>query len=262
MIDIFNLPIFLVLNFFLVFTRISSILFFGPVFNSRIIPNLVKIGLGVLITIIIYPFVKKINFDINKLNILTYLTLIILEVTVGIIIGLMATFIFSAIQTAGQLIGFSMGLAIANVFDPITNEQVSEISHLQNIFALWIFLLLNGHHIFIKACVHSFEFIPLAGFYLKTNFISMLIKAGGEIFVIAVKIGAPMIFALFVVDLAFAIISRLAPQVNIMIVGIPVKIFVGFLFMMISMPLFVYMFKTLFSSFMKDVFLLIKSFGG
>ena len=261
MIDIFNLPLFLVLNFFLVFTRISSILFFGPVFNSKVIPARVKIGLGFLIAIIVFPFVKKINFDIEKLNIISYFSLILLEVTVGIIIGLMSTFIFAAIQTAGQLIGFSMGLAIANVFDPITNEQVSEISHLQNIFALWIFLLLNGHHIFIKACVHSFEFIPLAGFYLKNSFFSMLVKSGGEIFLIAVKIGAPMLFALFVVDLSFGIIARLAPQVNIMIVGMPVKIFVGFLFMMMSMPLFVYMFKTLFASFMKEVFLLIKSFG-
>ncbi len=261
MIDILHLPSFLVLNFFLIFTRIGAILFFGPVFNSRVIPNLVKIGLGILITIIIFPFVQKIDFVKQNFNIINYIILLGLELSIGIVIGFLSTFIFAAIQTAGQLIGFSMGLAIANVFDPITNEQVSEISHLQNIFALWIFLLLNGHHIFLKACIHSFEFIPLAGFYLKTSFFKLLIKSGGEIFIIAVKIGAPMLLALFTVDLSFAIISRLAPQINIMIVGLPIKIFVGFFFMMVSLPLFVYMFKKLFGVYMNEIFLLIKSFG-
>jgi len=261
MTDLYYLPLFLVLNGFLIFTRIGAILFFGPVFNSNIIPSFVKVGLALLITFAIYPFITKISFDINKFSIISYFFLVFLEMGIGVIIGFLSNFIFAAIQTAGQLIGFSMGLAIANVFDPLTNEQVSEVSHLQNIFALWIFLLLNGHHIFIKACVKSFQYIPLAGFALNANFFHLLINSGAAIFVIAVKIGIPMIFALFLVDVAFAIIARLAPQINILIVGIPIKIFVGFLFMMISLPLFVFMFKKLFGEFMIKVFLLIKSFG-
>ncbi len=261
MTNLYNLPLFLVLNGFLIFTRIGAILFFGPVFNSRIIPTYVKIGLALLITYAVYPFVTKIDFEISKLNVVSYFLLLFLEIAVGIIIGFLSTFIFAAIQTAGQLIGFSMGLAIANVYDPITNEQVSEVSHLQNIFALWIFLLLNGHHIFLKACIKSFQFIPLAGLSVNAHFFKLLINSGAAIFIIAVKIGIPMLIALFLVDVAFAIIARLAPQINILIVGIPIKIFVGFIFMMISLPLFVLMFKKLFGSFMIKVFLLIKSLG-
>ncbi len=261
MTDLYNLPLFLVLNGFLIFSRIGAILFFGPVFNSRMIPTFVKIGLALLMTYAIYPFIPKISFQISKLGIVSYFMLIFLEIGIGAIIGFLSSFIFAAIQTAGQLIGFSMGLAIANVYDPITNEQVSEISHLQNIFALWIFLLLNGHHIYIKACVESFKFIPLAGFSLKANFFHLLINSGAEIFIIAVKIGIPMLLALFLVDVAFAIIARLAPQINILIVGMPIKIFVGFLFMMLSLPLFVFMFQKLFGKFMIQVFMLIKSYG-
>ncbi len=261
MIDIFNLPLIWVLNFFLILARVGSILFFGPVFNSSLIPSQLKVGLALTLAVLIYPFVSKITFPIDKLDIINYTLLLALELGIGITIGFLSTFIFAAIQTAGQLIGFSMGLAIANVLDPITNEQVSEISHLQNIFALMIFLLLNGHHIFIESCMHSFTFIPLGGFFIKMSFLKLLLKFGSEIFIIALQISAPMVVSLYIVDLSFGIISRIAPQANIMIVGLPIKLFVGFFFLMMSMPLFVFMFSKLFKVNMEQIFMLIKSFG-
>ncbi len=261
MIDFINIPTFFLLNFLLIFTRISSILLFAPFFNSKVIPALLKVGLSLLISIIVYPFVNKINFKIYEINGILYFLLILMEMGIGMIIGFLSTFIFVAIQTAGHVVGFSVGLAMANVFDPITNEQVSELSIIQNLFALLIFLAINGHHIFLKAIIYSFDHIPLMGFYFKKSVLEFIFKSGGYIFYIALKIAAPMIIGLLIVDIMFAIMARLAPQINIMIVGLPVKIFVGLFILMMSMPLFAYIFTGSFHDFMKKIFLMIKSFG-
>ncbi len=261
MINFTNIPLFFLLNFLLIFTRISSILLFAPFFNSKVIPSLLKVGLSLLISIIIYPFVPKINFKTYEINGLLYFLLILMEMGIGMTIGFLATFIFVAIQTAGHVVGFSVGLAMANVFDPITNEQVSELAIIQNLIALLIFLAIDGHHIFIKAIVYSFNHIPLLGFYFKKNLLKFVFNAGKDLFYIALKISSPMIIGLLIVDIMFAIMARLAPQINIMIVGLPVKIFVGLFILMMSMPLFAYIFTNSFDNFMKKVFLLIKSFS-
>ena len=255
-----NLPTQLVLNFLLIFTRVSSILFLAPIFNSRVIPSLLKVGLAFLISIIIFPFVQKINFRIDQLNPLYYFLMILFEMGIGMVIGFLATFIFVAVQTGGQIIGFSIGLSVANILDPITNQSVSELSILQNLFALLIFLAINGHHIFLKAIIYSFHHIPLMGFYFKKNVLEFIVKSGADIFYIAFKISAPMIIGLLVVDIVFSIMARLAPQINIMIVGLPVKIFVGFFILMMSIPLFAYIFTGIFDSFFQKIFLLLKTF--
>ena len=261
MTDFLNIPTFFLLNFLLIFTRVSTILLFAPFFNSRVIPSLLKIGLALLISTIIYPFINKIDFKIYELNGTYYFLLILFEMGIGMIIGFLSTFIFVAVQTAGHMVGFSVGLAMANVFDPITNQQVSELSIIQNLFALLIFLAINGHYIFLKAIIYSFNHIPLLGFYFKKNVLKFIFKSGADIFYIAFKIAAPMLIGLLIVDIMFAIMARLAPQINIIIVGLPVKIFVGLFIFMVSMPLFAYIFTNTFNDFMKKVFLLIKSFG-
>ena len=258
--DLLNIPSFFLLNFLLIFARVSTILIFAPFFNSRVIPSLLKVGLALLISAIIYPFINKIDFKIYELNGFYYFLLILMEMAIGMVIGFLATFIFVAVQTAGQVVGFSIGLAMANVFDPITNEQVSELAIIQNLFALLIFLAIDGHHIFLKAIIYSFNHIPLLGFYLKKNILKFIFQSGGELFYIALKVASPMIIGLLIVDIMFAIMARLAPQINIIIVGLPVKIFVGLFILMVSMPLFVYIFTNTFDDFMKKVFLLIKSF--
>ncbi len=255
-----NVPTYFLLNFLLIFTRVSGIIFVVPIFNSRVIPILVKTGLSLLIAALIYPFVPKINFKIYELNGLLYFLLILSELGIGIIIGFLATFVFVAVQTGGQIIGFSIGLAMANIFDPLTNEQVSEIASIQNLFAILIFLSINGHHIFLKALIYSFNKIPLIGFYFKKPILKFIFESGGYIFYVAFKIAAPMIIGLLVVDIMFAIMARLAPQINIMIVGLPVKIFVGLFIFMISMPLFAYIFTTSFDDFFQKVLLLLKGF--
>ncbi len=261
MIDFTNIPLFFLLNFLLIFTRISSVLLFAPFFNSKVIPSLLKVALSLLISVIIYPFVPKINFKTYEINGLLYFLLILMEMGIGMTIGFLATFVFVAIQTAGHVVGFSVGLAMANVFDPITNEQVSELAIIQNLIALLIFLAIDGHHIFIKAIVYSFNHIPLLGFYFKKSLLKFIFNAGKDLFYIALKIASPMIIGLLIVDIMFAIMARLAPQINIMIVGLPVKIFVGLFILMMSMPLFAYIFTNSFDNFMKKVFLVIKSFS-
>ncbi len=255
-----NLPAVFVLNFLLIFTRISSIIILAPIFNSRVIPPLLKIGLSFLISLIVYPFVPKINFNLAKLNPFFYFLMILFEMGIGMIIGFLATFVFIAVQVGGQLIGFSIGLAVANIFDPITNQQVSELSIIQNLFALLIFLAINGHHIFLKAIIYSFHHIPLMGFYFKKSILKFIVQSGGDIFYIAFKIASPMIIGLLIVDIVFSIMARLAPQINIIIVGLPVKIFVGFFIFMMSFPLFAYIFTDTFDEFMKKVFLILKNF--
>jgi len=164
------------------------------------------------------------------------------EAFIGLSLGLMVRMVLSAAELAGEMVGYQMGLGIVSVIDPQSGAQTSVVAQFTYLMALLVFLAADGHHVFFRAMAASFGLVPPGGLTLHAALSKLIVADAGRMFVLAVKIGAPAIAALLFTTLAFALMSRAMPQLNILIVGFPVSIAVGLIFfglsLELSLPLF------------------------
>jgi flagellar biosynthetic protein FliR len=135
----------------------------------------------------------------------------------------------------GQLVGFQTGFAIVNILDPQSGSQVSILGNMAYLVAITLFLILNGHHILLSAMRESFAIINPGSLGLNRQIFQEIMQVSGDMFVIALRIGAPAIAALLFVSVAFGLITKLIPQMNVMIVLFPIKIVIGLFFFSISL---------------------------
>ena len=156
----------------------------------------------------------------------------------GVAIGLVAQMVFAGVQLAGELAGYQMGLAIANVIDPDSSAQIPMVSQLYQTFAILIFVTVNAHYWCLGSLVESFHLVPPFSFHLHNSIVDQMVRLGGGIFTIGVKVGAPVIVVLMLTSVSFGLIARTVPQMNIFIVAIPLKIIVGLLIVLFSLPYF------------------------
>lgn len=220
--------------FFLILIRVSVILLMFPFFSSRVIPVLVKAGLVLIITIILFSVIdnKVVEFPDTLCGMVQMITA---ELIIGMILGLLVRMLFEGIRMMGQLVGFQTGFAITNILDPQSGIQVSIFSNMAYLVAIVIFLILNGHHILLNAIRESFEIINVGSLSLDRRIFQEIINASGDMFVIAIKIGAPAIAALLFTKVVFGLITKLIPQMNIMIVAFPIQIVIGLIFFGVSL---------------------------
>ncbi|MDF1544999.1 MAG: flagellar biosynthetic protein FliR [bacterium] len=225
--------------FLLVITRSSSIFMFAPVLGHRSIPKLVKVSLMILLAGLIVSTMP--NIEMEPINsIWPLLGLMFREFLIGAVITVVFLLTFYGVQTAGSIIGYQMGLAMATEFDPSTSAQVSVIGRFWYMLALLIFLVIDGHHLLIQAFADSFHLIPPAGVTMNGEAGEMILRVSAYVFIIALKIAAPVLITLFLTDVALGTIAKTMPTMNVFFVGIPVKIAMGLLVMAISLPAFAY----------------------
>ena len=178
-------------------------------------------------------------FEINS----TYYFLIIKEALVGIIIGFIAYLIMSAIQTAGGFIDFQMGFAMVNVMDPQTGAQSPIMGQYLYIISLFFLLSVNGHHLILDGIYYSYQFIPIDQVWLplgNENVIEYVIQTFNSMFMIALQMSLPVVASLFLVDVALGITARTFPQLNIFVVGIPLKIGVSYIILIVVMSTMIF----------------------
>ncbi|MBI5183078.1 MAG: flagellar type III secretion system protein FliR [Nitrospinae bacterium] len=258
--DLFNFSLQQLQTFLFIFIRVGALLFFAPIFGSRNVPLQMKVGLTFILSIIVYPMVK-VNLNHIPEGIFPMAILMIGEIFIGITIGFITMLIFAGIQLAGNVVGFQMGFDIVNIIDPSTTSQISIIAQLQNIIALLIFLSINAHHLFIKAIIDSFELIPPLGSHFNGALIAMIVSLAGDIFEIAVKVGAPIMATLLFTSVAMGLIARTVPEMNVFIVGFPLKIAVGLLMIGVSLPFFSILLKGIFDGMGRDMYKLLRLMG-
>jgi flagellar biosynthetic protein FliR len=242
----------------LIFLRVSAMIITVPVLGNRSVPLKIKGGLSIIITFLLFPFIQ---YHVTSYAILPLVLKMTGEVFIGIIIGLTGRLLFAGVQLAGQLIGFQMGFAIVNVVDPVTSSQVSIISQLQYLLAMLIFLAVNGHHIFLYAIIESYNMIPPFSFHFSGQLMQSIITLSKDIFVVAIKTGAPVITILLLTSVGLGLIARTVPQINIFIVGFPLKIAIGLIGIGLTLPLFAKIVGTLFLSFDGKLKLLMQVMG-
>ncbi|MCE5304233.1 MAG: flagellar biosynthetic protein FliR [Chloroherpetonaceae bacterium] len=225
----------------LFFIRISSFLFIAPVFsNSGTMPQL-KIILGLILTLIVTTTFWDIQPQIDY-HLWNIALIALKELMVGFAIGFSAQLVFYAARFAGGLIDFDMGFHTSLLFDQNASSP-SLIGQVFDLVVLMVFLLINGHHFLIETLFVSFKVVPLTVAVPSEATISILAKFASSIFIIAIKIAAPAIIALFIANLALALLSRIAPQTNIFVLSFQVKVVVGLLVLLISVPFIVYFIK-------------------
>lgn len=227
--DLLTIPYQEFKSFFLILLRVSVIIFMLPFFNARIIPVLPKVGLALIMTIILFPVL---NMEMAEFpdTLWGMVQLVIAELIIGMILGLLAQIFFEGVRIMGQLVGFQTGFAITNILDPTSGIQVSIFANMAYLVAIVLFLIFNGHHILLSAMRESFEIIGPGSLSLNRQIFQKIMQVSGEMFVIAIRIGAPAIAALLFTKVAFGLITKFIPQMNIMIVAFPVQIVIGLLF--------------------------------
>jgi len=223
--------------FLLVSFRAAGLFIAAPILGNKSIPKMVKLGLAVILALIMVPVAGKTSLPVVE-SIWDLAILAFKEALVGFIIGLFFALLFISIRMAGNFIGFQIGLMIANILDPDTNSNVSLAGEFWFIVAVLIFLIIDGHHAIISAFGDSYHLVPVGYFNFSGSAGEMLIHYTAYTFVIAIKLAAPVLITLFLTTVALGVVARTVPQMNIFIVGIPLKIGIGFLVMATSLPIF------------------------
>ncbi|GAB6176385.1 flagellar biosynthetic protein FliR [Desulfobaculum senezii] len=228
--DIFNFDPATFFSFLLTLFRVSLILFVLPFFGGNSVPTTVKAALCLVLSYAVWPALSftGVMFPRHPFDIAL---MIFGELLIGLVLMLVVRFLFAAVQMGGQIIGFQMGFAMINIVDPLTGSSVVITSHFLYMTTLLTFLSLNGHLYLIQGLADSFAIIPPGGLLITPELGEGLMKLAGSIFTLAVRIAAPVMAALFMVDLALALIGRAAPQMHVLILGFPIKIAVGFFFL-------------------------------
>ncbi len=254
-INLNSLPVFL-----LVFARVLSFLVVMPLFSYRTIPMPFKVGFSFFLAFIMFYTVdaSPIAFDAM------YLFLIIKEVLVGLLIGLFAFIIVSVLQVAGGFVDFQMGFAIANVMDPQTGAQSPLTGQYFYIIALLFLLSVNGHHLIIDGIFNSYNFIPIETFipFGNQSIANLIIDTFNYMFIIAFQMAIPIVGTLFLVDIALGIIARTVPQLNVFVVGLPLKILVSFFAILIFLAFYITVVENLFHFMFRAMRQLMQLFGG
>jgi flagellar biosynthetic protein FliR len=244
MLDVFGLSQAQFETLLLVFVRTSTMLFVFPIFSARQIPVLVRIGLAGLISFILYralPLTAPLP-DLGAL-----VAAVVSQVVVGIIVGFVAYLVFMGVQFAGEIIDMQIGFAVANVISPQTQQQVTVIGELEMTLASLVFLISNSHLLMLQGIGGSFHLLPLPYINLDPSVAGNVVVFLEQAFLIVFQIAAPAAVALFIVNVALGLMARVAPQMNVFVVGFPLQIGVGLFMLAVSVPVLVAVMPQLFS---------------
>lgn len=228
--DLFHFNPQTMFSFVLTFMRISLIVFLLPFFGGNIVPNVVKGALCVVMSLAVWP---SLSFSGVMMPASPWALVLMFfgEIILGLMLDIIIRILFAAIQFGGHYIGFSMGFALMNVIDPLTGTSEPITGHLLYQTSMLLFLSMNGHLFLLQGLSESFALVPPGGLLINPALANHMLDFAGKIFVLGLKIASPVLASLFLVDLALALVSRAAPQMNVLFIGFPLKVGVGFLFM-------------------------------
>ena len=245
------------LVFVLVLVRMSSLFVVTPVFGRKEMPGYMKIGLAFFCSFILVPLLGDVNIEYN--SILSYAVLAAKEILVGIILGYVSFLVFSALYVAGQIIDMQIGFGMVNVLDPTMNTQVPLTGNFIYILTTMLFLMIDGHHVLLSALYKSYSLLPIGSFGFSEVMVDNMISIFIETFVIGLKISMPVIAAVLLSEVALGILAKTVPQMNVFVVGMPLKIGVGLAAMLFAMPVFIRILDVVFDRMYGFIYLIIRS---
>lgn len=215
------------------FLRIGAAVGVAPVFGARTVPVRVRLGIALVLTAVVVPLVPAAP-HVDMLS-ASAVFLAMQQILIGLAMGFALLVAFAAFILGGQIVAMQMGLGFASLVDPQNGVQTPMVSQLYVLLATLIFLAFDGHLMLIQALVNSFHHMPLGMIGLGGNGIWRLVSLGSEVFAGAIMVALPAITTLLLVNLAFGVVTRAAPQLNIFAVGFPVIIVSGLFVIMVTL---------------------------
>lgn len=241
--------------------RIAAIISSMPVFGTGVVPARAKVALAFMLTLLVYPVVE-IDITGVDFSILSMGLIMANEVILGAMLGFVARLIFTAVEFGGTVVGYQMGFAAANVYDPQHQRQVSLMSQFQNVFAILVFLAIDGHHIFLRTLIVSFELLPPGLLDLSGPAVPYIVDLMGHMLVLAVRFSAPVLAVLLLSGLILGIMSRVFPQLNVFLLSFPINIGLSFIITGLTMAVVVSLLQGEFAALPERFWLLFEGLRG
>ena len=218
--------------YLLALSRCAAWLFIAPPFGTRLIPITVKVGLAGALTIAAGP---RLNVAEVRLDTFGLITAVVAQVLVGLALGFFALLLLSAIQAAGNLIDLFAGFTMAQVYDPMSGAGASVFGRLYQLVGTTILFVSGGHLILVRGFLRSFDAVPLDGLVLGQA--RMLTSQLGTLVLAACEIAAPVLAAMFLAEVALGLLTRAAPQLNALQLGMPLKALLALLVTGMALPI-------------------------
>lgn len=247
------------LAYALVLIRVVSFLVSWPVFSVYSVPNQAKVLLAVLLATLLFPTIGTGQLaGVNLGNEIIWLSA--KEAAVGVTLGFVTRMFFFAFSIGGNLISTYVGLGSAQVFNPSLGTHATTMEQFYVAVATLIFLALNGHHIFLEGLAKSFELVPLSMAGVNLDAFAPATKFVTDVCISGIQISAPVMAAIFLMNVFMGILGRTVPQLNVLITSLPVNILAGFAVMILSLPVLVPETEGIMRSMAEHLFVMMKAF--
>ncbi len=222
----------------ILFTRVFALLRVAPLLSSRAIPGVARVALALFTAVAIFPWVYEAGYPIPP-NALSYALILVGEALIGIIIGFTLNVIFTAFLLAGQYFSFQMGFGASQVYDPMAQVQIPLMGQYLNMIAMFVFLITGGFQkLFLAGVLRSFQTMRAVDFALRREEIHNLVAESVRLmFEHALILSFPVLGTLLLVSVSMGLLAKAAPQMNLLMLGFPIKIGIAFLVLMLSLPL-------------------------
>lgn len=259
MLEFLNYSLGNVYAFTLVLIRISGICVVAPFFGGEQVAKRIRALLALIITFVVFPTISFPQLEVpSSVPIILFVTL--KELLLGFFIGFIPTAIFYGFQMGGKFASIHIGLAMARMLDPFAENESSIIGQIINMMLFVVFIVINGHHLVLKMLIDSFTIIPPTQFVFSVEIVDEAVKVFNIVIGTSLRVAAPLMAALFAINLVFGFTSKLVPQMNVFILSLPAKIAVGLLLLMVSLPAIVLLFRGVTETVFSDVYRLMHAF--
>lgn len=243
-----------VILFLLLFARITGLFAFFPFFSHMSIPVSIKMAFAIFMVMFLYPLATMPNIQIN---IFSVSLVFISELFMGLAAGLILNLVFAMLEIAGMQISFVMGFTIASVIDPGSKVSSPIVSQMFSLLGMLVLLAFNAHHLMLIFLAKSLHLLPLGNFYPGGNLWEYLAKSTTSMFIYGFILSFPIVGLSMLADLVFGMLMKTMPQFNLLVVGFPIKIMVGFIVLIASIGSIMFVFKREFLEAINHLFILL-----
>ncbi len=235
--------------FLLIFARIIAMMLVMPILSSSAFPAPARAGLAFFTAIAVFPAARLLNFIIPESGII-YVFLLIGEILLGIIMSFVILLVFTVFQVAGQMFSIQMGFGASQVFDPLAQIQIPLLGQFLNLIAMLVFLVTGGmKKIFLTGVYQSFSAVKASDFFIQQDMLaSYFTRSLAHLFEQALVIAIPIMGTLILLSVTMGLLAKAAPQMNLLMVGFPIQITIGFIMMLAAMPFLIEKFTIIIDS--------------
>ena len=223
------------LSFAMVLTRISGFLLFVPLFGWETIPMTIKVATTVLLSVF-FSFINPPAVAVEQASAVQVMLMLSSEATYGLALGAIANILFSAVKLGGRIAEDQMGLSMAEVLDPLTEERGQPVGSMLEMIFVIAFLSANGHHLLIKVIHRSYELFPAGKIPTVASLAGNMLDATTIMLAAGLRLAAPMLAALLVLLIALAILARVVPEMDIFFISFPLRMLLGFVMLIVFVP--------------------------